>query len=285
MAKKIRFPLEMEQGVEVRSLDELRDSFSLARVLVYVSNRKLVTWLRDRYIDEIADAIECLDVNDSGFPKKVCEIFGIEYNEDITINIEKAEERNRRFGILKEYTTDKKFFDVVDNVAFTQDDIFDLLDERQNIIYLCGDTFTIPISKKGMTYIGINNPVVVVDVKEEVNWKEKEITLSGVRYDDKYQKIIEDADEKNRELIQGFVGTLNWKKPVNNSSMGGYSKDSYLNFMLSVGDKKDAEHCYNTLVSDINSVNYDIDADVSKVKQQLQNAGLVGLASNYIENL
>lgn len=270
MAKKIRFPLEMEQGVEVRSLDELRDGFSLARVLVYVSNGKLVTWLRDRYIDEIADAVECLDVNDSEFPKKVCEIFGIEYNEDIAIDMEKAEERNRRLGILKKYTTDKKFFDVVDIVAFTQDDIYDLLDELQNTIYLCGDKFTIPMSKKGITYIGINNPVVVVDVKEKVNWDEKEITLSGVKYDDKYQKIIE--DEHTNML-------------VNTSSIGVYSKKSYLNFMLSVGDKESSEYCYNKLASVINNVNYDIDADVSKVKQQLQNAGLVGLASNYIENL
>lgn len=285
MAKKIRFPLEMERGVEVRSLDELRDSFSLARVLVYVSNGKLVTWLRDRYIEDIADAIECLDVNDSEFPKKVCEIFGIEYNEDIAIDIEKAEERNRKLGILKEYTTDEKFFDVVDNIAFTQDDIYDLLDERQNTIYLCGDKFTIPMSKKGITYIGINNPVAVVDVKGEVNWKEKEITLSGVRYDEKYQKIVEDADEKKRELIQESVGTLKWNKSVNNTTMGGYSKDSYINFMLSVGDTEGAERCYNVLASEVNSINYDIDADVSIVKQQLRNAGLVGLANNYIGNL
>lgn len=265
MAKKIRFPLEMEQGVEVRSLDELKNSFSLARVLGYVRNGKLVTWLRDRYIDDIADAIECLDVNDSELPKKVCEIFGVEYDEDNAIDIEKAEERNRRLGILKECTTDKKFFDVVDIVAFTQDDIYDLLDEQQNIIYLCGDKFTIPMSKKGITYIGINNPVVVVDAKEEVNWKEKEITLSGVRYDDKYQKIIKETDEKK--------------------SMGAYSKDSYLNFMLSDEDKEAAKHCYNTLASDINSLNYDIDTNVSKLKQQLKNAGLVGCATNYIKNL
>ena len=34
MAKKIRFSLEMEQGVEVRSLEELRENFSLERVVL-----------------------------------------------------------------------------------------------------------------------------------------------------------------------------------------------------------------------------------------------------------
>ena len=33
MAKKVRFPLEMEDGVEVRSMEELRDNFSLSRGL------------------------------------------------------------------------------------------------------------------------------------------------------------------------------------------------------------------------------------------------------------
>lgn len=41
MAKKIRFPLEMENGVEVRSMEELRDNFSISRVLSYLKNGKL----------------------------------------------------------------------------------------------------------------------------------------------------------------------------------------------------------------------------------------------------
>lgn len=31
--KKIRFPLEMDNGVEVRSVEELRENFSIARVI------------------------------------------------------------------------------------------------------------------------------------------------------------------------------------------------------------------------------------------------------------
>ena len=31
MAKKIRFPLEMDNGAEVRSMEELRNNFSLGR--------------------------------------------------------------------------------------------------------------------------------------------------------------------------------------------------------------------------------------------------------------
>lgn len=40
MAKKIRFPLEMDNGIQVRSMEELRNNFSLGRVLTYVQNDK-----------------------------------------------------------------------------------------------------------------------------------------------------------------------------------------------------------------------------------------------------
>ena len=58
MAKKIRFPLEMDNGIQVRSMEELRNNFSLGRVLTYVQNDKLEIWLRDRYENNIAADIE-----------------------------------------------------------------------------------------------------------------------------------------------------------------------------------------------------------------------------------
>ena len=38
-------------------MEELRNNFSLGRVLEYIQNGKLVIWLRDRYENNIADAI------------------------------------------------------------------------------------------------------------------------------------------------------------------------------------------------------------------------------------
>ena len=74
MRKNIRFPLKMKYNVEVRTLEELRENFSLERILIYMSNSKLITWLRDRNINDIADKIENLDKNDS---KIINQIFGI----------------------------------------------------------------------------------------------------------------------------------------------------------------------------------------------------------------
>lgn len=279
MAKKIRFPLEMEQGIEVRSMEELRKNFSLARVLIYLSNGKLVTWLRDRYIYDIADAIEGLNTEDDELGKKVCQIFGIEYDEEVAIDLEKAKDRNRKLGILKEYTREQRFYDVIDAIAFTQDDVYDLLDEEETTIYLCGERFSIPLSKKDMTYIGINNPVVVIDSKEEVNWKEKNISLIDVVYDEKYKKIVKAVDEKKREFVCMIKQNNLYKKS------GGYCKDSFLNFMLSPENKNSSENCYNKIRDQLDNLQYDIDSDIAAVKRKLLDSGLVGLAENYLNNL
>ena len=50
-----------------------------------------------------------------------------------------------------------------DRVAFTQEELIGLLDMNADVIYLYGKRFTIPGSIQGITYIGINNPMVKFD--------------------------------------------------------------------------------------------------------------------------
>ncbi|MCD8121270.1 MAG: right-handed parallel beta-helix repeat-containing protein [Clostridiales bacterium] len=196
MAKKIRFSLEMSEGVMVGSVEALRENFSLPQVLMYLSNGKLITWLKDRYEDDLADAIEKLDKEDPELAKKICNIFDVEYSEQEEINLEKAMERNRKLKILKEYTSEQKVIAHVDQVAFTQDDLYDLLDEEESEIYLCGERFSIPLGKTNMKYYGINKPTVIIDSKNIVDWKQKNILLENVNYDDKYQSIVSKEDAK-----------------------------------------------------------------------------------------
>ena len=184
MAKKIRFPLEMDNGVEVRDMEGLREHFSLAKVLEYFENGKLAVWLRDHYENDIADAVEALGKDEQDLAKKLSEIFDVPYDENAEEELEKAAERAERLKRLKEYTEDEQFWYKVDNVAFEQDELYDLLDEDAETIYLCGERFSIPLSKSGVQYIGINNPTVVVDSKVWVDWEEKGISLEGVVFDD-----------------------------------------------------------------------------------------------------
>lgn len=206
MAKKIRFPLDMGNGVEVRTLEELQENFSLEKVLGYYADGKLITWLRDRYMDDIADALEKLDKDMADFSAKVCEIFNVEYSED-GVDIKTIEERNQRLALLKEYTEEQQFIDVIDDIAFDQDNLYDLLDEDKTTIFLCGKKFSIPLSKNGICYIGINTPEVVINSKEKINFTEREIQFKDVKFDQQYQNIIgeNDFDYAEKLYLEGKI--------------------------------------------------------------------------------
>lgn len=292
MAKKIRFPLEMDGGVEVRDIDSLRENFSLQRVMGYLVDGKLITWLRDRYANDMAEAIDELDRDDESLAKKICEILGVEFDEATEENIEKAEERNKRLARLKEITLEKEYLDNIDSVAFEQDDLYDLLDEEINKIFLCGERFSIPLAQEGITYIGINNPVVVIDSKIEVDWEEKKIVLAGVKYDSKYQGIVDGADETKRILYQKAVENVapnasaqSSKRSNRKSLYGKYISNSYINFMLTPADKNNSEKSFELLAKEIGSVKYDIDKDIESAKKMLVDAKVVNLAENYLKSL
>lgn len=199
MAKKVRFPLEMEDGIEVRSLEEMKENFSSEKVLFYLADGTLETWLRDRYEDGLADAVSGLDREDSEISKKLCDIFEVEYVSGEEADSEKAEERGRKLELLKEYTEDEYFADVIDQIAFDQDELYDLLDEGEVVIYLCGERFSIPLGKEGIRYIGVNSPVVVISSKEKIDFEKKGIFFENIRFDEKYQKILGEAESEAEE--------------------------------------------------------------------------------------
>ena len=292
MAKKIRFPLEMDGGIEVRDINSLRENFSLQRVMGYLADGKLITWLRDRYANDFADAIETLDKDDNFLAKELCEIFGVEFDEEAKENLEKAEARNKKLARLKKFSLEKEYRDNIGTVAFEQEDLYDLLDEDADRIYLCGEYFSIPLAQEGITYIGVNNPVVVIDSKVEIDWKEKKISLSGVRYDSKYQEVLESAEAIRRKLYQKAVSLLNEQGAAYGAFMksklsayGKYMSSSYINFMLTPADKKNSEISFDLIVKEIGSMKYDIDDDIQNARKLLGESKIVNLAEKYLKNL
>jgi len=264
MAKKIRFPLEMENGVEVRSMEELRENFSISRLLDYLKDGKLEVWLRDRFETDIADKVEQLDLQAEDLAKRVCEIFDIPFNEEAENELKKSTERAERILLLKKYADDKQFEAVIDGVAFNQDELYDFLDEDADTIYLCGEKFSIPLAKEGVRYIGINQPIVVIDSKVEVDWVKKNILVENVVFDQKYQEVVDNAN-KERE------------KASKKSIIGDYSDKSYINFLLSSDDKERAKELYQMAKKEINEIEFDIDADVKSMRNIAKENGIIGL--------
>ena len=109
--KKIKLPLEMANGVLVRTLDELKENWDLEKVINYYLNGKLQTWLTDRYYTELADKVSALsDINDNTeLQKNLCDIFGMEFKADTEfVDIDAVAEQNRKVDILRKYTADDK---------------------------------------------------------------------------------------------------------------------------------------------------------------------------------
>lgn len=255
MAKKIRFPLKMDNGVEVRSMEELMEHFSLAKVLEHFENGTLVTWLRDHDAKKnIVEAVEALEQNEPELARKLSEIFDVPYDENTEEEIIKAEERAERLERLKEFTDDEQFFDKIDYVAFEQDELCDLLAEKAKTIYLCGDRFSIPLSESGVSYIGINNPTAVINSKAVVDWNEKKILIEGMTFDEKYQEVVECAN------------AAEIKYPTETVNIGEYTDDTYLyqnrkilDSLFPLAEREKAKKMYDGVKIELEKLNYSID--------------------------
>lgn len=198
MAKRIKFALEMKNGMQVRSLEDLRKHFDLDKTIGYFVDGKLLKWLEDRYYDEEAEAISALSKDDSNFNSKICKILGVEYeDEDLPeIDPEEIERRNERIAKLKQYTADTKILDKVDLVAFDQEELADLLDEEEPVIYLCQNKFTIPLREKNKKYIGVGKVEVVIRSKTKVNFDELNIQFENVQFSAEYEKLTKKSPDE-----------------------------------------------------------------------------------------
>lgn len=183
MAKKIRFPLKIN-GADVRTIEELRENFDLEGVLGYFANGKLVIWLRDRYYNGEADAIENLSSADEKLSKKICSILKVEYSEEASdIDIESVKRRNEKIALLKQLDDSEQLIAKVDAVAFNQDDLLDILDTgTEKMIYLCQGDFEVPLTIKNITYVGIDNPSVLLRAYDNVDFSSLNLKFVDVYY-------------------------------------------------------------------------------------------------------
>lgn len=246
MAKKQRFPLIMDEGVEVSTLEELRENFSVEKVLEYMENGQLYHWLEDRYESEIAEKLRKVDFENVFYKENICKIFGVLCVELVEKPIcteeikELTEEQKARIEELKKYTDNESLYERIDNVAFDQDELFDLLDEDKKYIYLCGEKFNIPLGKSGVRYIGVNNPKVIISSSEYVNLESRKIYILKCEYDEKYRAILEEAGmykDYSKEFAEFIEGNFEI-----------YEEDMFIE------NAGNGSALYNELVDELNEV-------------------------------
>ena len=73
----------------------------------------------------------------------------------------------------------------------------------------------------GVSYIGINNPTVVIDSKVAVDWNDKKISIEGVTFDEKYQCVVDCAKAE-----KGPIKKVEVKRPNGKTMLDGWVETS-----------------------------------------------------------
>lgn len=201
MAKKIKLPLEMSNGINVRTIEELKKNWDLERVVFFFKNGRLLTWLNDRYYSEQAEQLEKLDgITDSReLQKQLCSIFDMPFVEEKSVDVEAVSIKNKKLDKLRKLTSDDMILKNVDKVAFDQEDFAELLDDDEPIIYLANNSFSIPLSLKNKKYIGIGEVTAVINSKSKVDFDKLKIAFINIRFDAAYEKVLALGQKSERK--------------------------------------------------------------------------------------
>ena len=202
MAKKT-FALEMN-GIEIKTLEDLREIFNLEQAVKYFKSGELLQWLEDRFYDDEAEAIEKISADDKNLSQKLCAALGVEYyDEEFT---QRVREKKK---FLMERTEDENIIDNAATTALNQDDLANLLYMDYQTIYLCGENFSVPIRVENKKYIGIlSTPKIKIKASSQADLDAKNIIFENCKLPFEYssaKKIFPAAnDDVKNELPDMF---------------------------------------------------------------------------------
>lgn len=232
MGKKARFPLDMGNDIKVTTIEALKENYNAEKVTEYFLNGKLLTWLEDRYYDEEAEQVRELDQQSGNNPAaKLAKIFGVEINE--SVDVEALEIRREKLEKLREITSEDEILDNVDHVAFSQEELGELLDDEVEVIYLCGESFRIPLSVKNVRYVGVNDPAVTISGKGEVDLEANGIIIERCELPEEIKgKITEsvrntDSEYKIKVYVPKQTSTVKDNNTVLAAEYGNETKYIY----------------------------------------------------------
>lgn len=192
--KRIKFPLIMKNGAEVRDLEELKENFNLESVAEYFSNGKLEKWLENNYYDDILEDIRQLDSEAEDFAKQLSEAFGVEWKGEDAKDLKRLMRQTHLKEKLKPYFSEDEL-EGMEYIADTQEELEAFVKQGKSPVYLYGETFTIRKWMEHMECIGIQEPTVELEITDAAKYKEKEIRLSKVAFADKeMKKLIQEPE-------------------------------------------------------------------------------------------
>lgn len=220
MGRKIKYALQMRDGTDVRTIEDLRKHFNLPQVAGYFLDGKLVEWLRDRHYEETANEIEKLKENlkkdDPDLGEKLCTALGVKVEYPEPLDIPAIDARIKKEDKVSQRTRNPLAKAHLDALACNQRDLELLLAQGVTPIYLLGKgegktliTYVIPLARAGhRTFIGIEDTYVTFDPMGEGSQLKTAVEKQGIRLEHIHSAldgIQDDGGADGLSLAKKFV--------------------------------------------------------------------------------
>ena len=174
--------------------------FDLEKVVEYFKSGELAEWLADRFYDDEADAIENISADDRNLSQKICIALGVESDDDVEF-IQRLREKKK---FLMEKTDDENIIENAATTALNQDDLANLLHMDYSTIFLCGESFNVPIRVENKKYIGVlSTPKIKIRANSDEELEAKNIVFENCKLAWRKESPIEEL----KALVQKIFGT------------------------------------------------------------------------------
>lgn len=147
-------------GHTIHSIKELRENYNAEELMRYHMDGNLLEWLDQHYYENEAEAIKNIDFNQAGCVHKICAALGIDYMSTQNMTDEEKAKWDEKKRIVSEYTTDPTILSELWLAAMNQEELTELLNQGEKKVYLCKDSFSIPIRIAGVEYINIGDATI-----------------------------------------------------------------------------------------------------------------------------
>lgn len=141
----------------IKSLKELREHFDQEACLAALKDGRLYRWLTQHYYEQEADAVRFLKIEDADCLHRLSKALGVSFAKCQNLSPEETASLNAKKEEIRKYTCDEQILNNVHLTAMNQEELAGLWDAGEKEIYLCNETFAIPINKPDITYTGIGS--------------------------------------------------------------------------------------------------------------------------------
>ncbi len=248
MARK--FALYLKDDHEVRNnIEEIRAYFDYGKMVEYFHDGSLQQWLDDRHYEAESIALSVLDGNAPDFREKLCYIFRVD-SASIELNniITDDEEIIKKKAVIRQYTTDNKVLDAIDNIATNQAELEQILERKPTQVYLCGSNFSIIPKGERIKYIGIGSITLEISRNDIAKFEKNKIIFENININvqNNDTSLKQATDVNPDEIVCRFMRRNGIEKDINRRENMDVDIALEILACLMNGKTKKGEYIWNT---------------------------------------